>query len=136
MELILGPPGTGKTTTLLTIMEKEIEAGVDPSEIAFVSFTRKGAYEARDRVIQHFGFRPHELPYFRTLHSIAFRSVGATRARILGRNHFNEIGAMTGVPFRGYVKEDDPMDSAMGDKILFLIGYARNTVSDLYKVWD
>ena len=53
--LILGPPGTGKTTRLISIMEKEIARGVKPERIAFVSFTKKATEEAADRAAEKFG---------------------------------------------------------------------------------
>ena len=40
-----GPPGTGKTTTLINQVEKALAAGVLPNQIGFFSFTRKAAEE-------------------------------------------------------------------------------------------
>ena len=37
---LFGPPGTGKTTTLMNRIEKYIERGVRPNEIAYFSFTK------------------------------------------------------------------------------------------------
>ena len=50
---LLGPPGTGKTTTLLEYVEKEMES-VPIENIGYFSFTRKAANEARDRAIKKF----------------------------------------------------------------------------------
>jgi superfamily I DNA/RNA helicase len=41
--LIFGPPGTGKTTKLLGIVDEALSNGVNPSRIGFVSFSKKGS---------------------------------------------------------------------------------------------
>ena len=38
-----GPPGTGKTTTLMNIIEKSLDEGVAPEKIAFISFFCKSS---------------------------------------------------------------------------------------------
>ena len=72
IKIIFGPPGTGKTSYLLDILEKELQV-VSPKEIAYVSFTREGAYQGRDRAIKKFGYAEKLFPYFRTLNSLAFK---------------------------------------------------------------
>ena len=72
---IFGAPGCGKTTYLIEVL-KEVLQHHDPNEIAFVSFTRKGSYEGRDRAMEMFGFNEEDFPYFRTIHSLAFRDLG------------------------------------------------------------
>ena len=49
INIILGPPGTGKTENLLRIVDRELKNGTPPDRIAFVSFTTKATNEARDR---------------------------------------------------------------------------------------
>ena len=45
--IILGPPGTGKTTTLLNLSRSNfIQDGIRPKQIGYFSFTKKAATEA------------------------------------------------------------------------------------------
>ena len=46
---IFGPPGTGKTTTLLNRLDKWFSRGILPREVAYLSFTNKAVNEARNR---------------------------------------------------------------------------------------
>jgi len=54
VEIILGPPGTGKTTNLITRVAKLLEEGVPANRIAFLAFTRKAAQEAVTRACEKF----------------------------------------------------------------------------------
>ena len=39
-QIILGPPGTGKTSTLLGLLEEELDRGTCPEDIGFFTFTK------------------------------------------------------------------------------------------------
>jgi DNA helicase-2/ATP-dependent DNA helicase PcrA len=89
--IVLGPPGTGKTTTLLNEVDKHLK-NTDPNKIGFFSFTQKAAYEARDRAMEKFNFSEDDLPYFRTLHSLAFRRLGIKKEQVMQRRHYEDLG--------------------------------------------
>lgn len=112
-----GPPGTGKSTTLLGVVERYLAAGVDPENIVYTTFTRAGAYEARDRACRQFGLSPARLPHFRTLHSLCYQGVGGevmqpgdwcALAKELGLGFSLNFGPDEGVP-RGRTKGDGLM---------------------------
>jgi len=64
INIILGPPGTGKTENLLRIMDRELkEKTADPGEIAFVTFTTRAANEASQRAQEKFNLTEDDLPY-------------------------------------------------------------------------
>ena len=79
--IVLGPPGTGKTTTLLNEVDKYLKQ-TDPNKIGYFSFTQKAAHEARDRAMDKFNFSEDDLPYFRTLHSLAFKRLGIKKEEV------------------------------------------------------
>lgn len=138
MKIILGPPGTGKTTSLIRIIEEKLSQGVDPRRIAFVSFTRKGAYEARDRVMEKFGLTQDQLPFFKTLHSIAYNYPGDERYKILEDDHWDDLTRLLGMKFTGKMStEEMPTKGAnLGDRFVFLINFARSSLIPLKRVWS
>lgn len=106
VELILGPPGTGKTTTLLGIVDEELARGVAPGRIGYVTFTRRGAEEAVTRACARFGLERRALPHFRTLHSLCFRALGIARGDVLDGQRLQNFAAYAGVDLRGRWAED------------------------------
>ena len=60
---VQGLDGTAKSGIVLDCRsQEEIDDGVPPRQIAFVSLTRKGAQEARDRVVEQLDLFPEDLP--------------------------------------------------------------------------
>ena len=96
-KIILGPPGTGKTHTLLNRVEEELARGTPPDRIAFLAFTKKAATEARDRAMKKFDLEEQHLPYFRTLHSFAFHQLGLTKAEVMSRDNYKEFAQTFGM---------------------------------------
>jgi superfamily I DNA/RNA helicase len=111
--------------------------GVQPHEIAYVSFTRKAAQEAAGRAATRFGFDPQDLPHFRTIHSMAFRATGMAQQNVMQRADYREIAALLGVTFTGYTDPADgpAMPSREGDLILQWLAYAHARQLPLRQVW-
>ena len=65
-QVILGPPGTGKTSTLLGLIEDELEKGTEPERIGFFTFTKKAVKEGKERAMDKFNIGNKNLPFFRT----------------------------------------------------------------------
>lgn len=138
MNIILGPPGTGKTTRLLDLVEQYMESGVPPDRIGYFGFTRQAREEAVARACLRFGLHPSDLPYFRTLHSLAFLQVGATKEQLMGHAQYQEVADWLKVPpFWVQKSATGPFsDFGYGDKFLELIGIARITQRPLREVYN
>ena len=96
---IFGPPGCGKTTYLLNVVDESLTKGISSLSIGYFSFTRKAANEARDRAIQKFPQlnAKTDFPYFRTLHSLAFHCLGIKSDDIMQAEHFREFATQAGI---------------------------------------
>ena len=103
--IVLGPPGTGKTHTLLNEVDKCLKQ-TDPNKIGYFSFTQKAAYEARDRAMKKFDYTEDDLPYFRTLHSLAFRRLGIKKENVMQKRHYEDLGKKIDFPV-DYMEYDD-----------------------------
>ena len=89
--ILLGPPGTGKTETSIRTVESFLEKGVPPDKIGYFAFTRRANIEAKERAMARFNLASEDLPYFRTLHSLAYAQLGISRSQIMTRKHYEEV---------------------------------------------
>ena len=89
--IVLGPPGTGKTHTLLNKVQDYLK-NVDPDKIGYFAFTKKAANEAKARAMDKFNYTEDDLPYFRTLHSLAFRKLGINKDQVMQKRHYEDLG--------------------------------------------
>jgi len=133
---VFGPPGTGKTTHLLDIVDKAIRSGMEPERIAFMAFTRKAADEAATRAVARFGLPKERFPWFRTLHSMAFKTLGVQRNDIMQEAHYKELGYELGFTFSDLDSVCMvPAGTTLGDKVARLESLARLRCVGLEQQW-
>lgn len=136
-EIILGPPGTGKTSALLDQVTEELAAGTPPSRVAFVSFTRRAVEEAIHRATEKFGLTKKELPHFKTLHALCFGQLGLTPPQVFDGPHLRQFAQAAGIAVTGRRSIDGtPSDLCRGDRCLHVDHLARVRGISLRQEYD
>lgn len=147
IKIIVGPPGTGKTTRLIDVMEDEMSKGVEPEEIAYVSFTRRAAQVATTRCIENFLLQKDDFTWVRTIHSMAYRVNGFTRSQMMKTEDYQELGRLLSLTFtlkhewsrEALVIQDSDnglYNRESGDLFLFIYGFARARGITFRQAWD
>lgn len=136
--IILGPPGTGKTTTLLDEVDAALARGVPPHRIAYLTFTRRGAQEAIERACKKFNLRREDFPYFRTLHSLCFRELNMVNGSVLEGSRLRDFALYAGVPIssRGWSEDGTLAGFEVGDRVLFAENLSRVRCISLREQFD
>ncbi len=137
-EILLGPPGCGKTHSLLEIVEQSLEAGVEPEEIGLVSFTRRAAQEAIQRASERFGLDSQRFTWFRTTHSMCFRQLGLASSDVLQGRLLREFADWIGidVTWRRTLEEGTTLGFTEGDRILHMENLSRVRCVPLRQLYD
>jgi DNA helicase-2/ATP-dependent DNA helicase PcrA len=138
-KVLLGPPGTGKTTSLMTMIEEALNSGIQPEEIAFVSFTKKAVMEATERACSKFNFPRTRFPLFQTVHALCFKQLGLSKNAILNKQNYIELGEWLGYDLSSQYHVEDgamPSGSQPGDKLLFLDNIARVKCVSVRSIWQ
>jgi len=91
-EVVLGPPGCGKTTHLMAEVRAEILRERLPAAIAAVTFTRAAAKEIVRRVSTECSATPFDMPWVRTIHSMAYRLLGVERRGMMTPKAWQRFG--------------------------------------------
>jgi len=125
--LVLGGPGCGKTTELIRIIEGYLSKGVKPNRIGYLAFTRKAANEARDRVMKKFGFDEEDIPYFRTIHSLAFKALGVGADAVMNKKLFTQFAEYAGLELSVASEDDFFVQTTQDDKAIAALSLARIT---------
>lgn len=136
---IFGPPGCGKTTALMDILEEALRDGIHPSRIAVCSFSRKAINEFADRAVARFDVDRKQFTHMRTLHSTAFRALGINKDDVMSRKDYETLGAMMGEVFVSNARPDDgmllPWGYDKGTRYMAIIDRARYRMSTIEDEW-
>ncbi len=136
-QVILGPPGTGKTSTLLGLIEDELQNGTQPESIGFFTFTKKAVTEGKQRAMAKFSISDRDLPFFRTLHSLAFRQLGLTRESVVSNTDIKDLNEKLNLRLTGRTTTDDGHLFGMthDDRLAFIENLARMRNIPLEQQW-
>ena len=130
--IVLGPPGTGKTHTLLNKVDDYLKE-TDPDKVGYFAFTKKAANEAKERAMDKFILSEDDLPYFRTLHSLAFRRLGINKENVMQRRHYEDLGQKINLPldYNDYDEEETGLFTTKSDYLRIInLAKLRNITID------
>ena len=129
---VFGPPGTGKTTFLINQVDKEITSGVLPNKIGYFAFTKRASNEAKERASEKFKNLnvKKDFQNFRTLHSLAFQTLGIKRASMMDEQKYKDFSNIIGEDV-GVERDDDGFVKRINNSVLDQINLARSREMDL-----
>ena len=130
--IVLGPPGTGKTHTLLNKVDDYLKE-TDPDKVGYFAFTKKAANEAKERAMDKFNLGEDDLPYFRTLHSLAFKRLGINKENVMQRRHYEDLGQKINLPldYNDYDEEETGLFTTKSDYLRIInLAKLRNITID------
>jgi len=137
--IVLGPPGTGKTHTLLNKVDDYLKE-TDPDKVGYFAFTKKAANEAKERAMDKFNLSEDDLPYFRTLHSLAFRRLGINKENVMQRRHYEDLGQKINLPldYNDYDEEETGLFTTKSDylRIINLAKLRNITIDEQFNLGD
>lgn len=136
--ILFGPPGTGKTTTLLQVVRMRLKDGLTPDQVCFISFTKKATVEARERMMDQHNLTEDQVPWFRTLHSLAFQQIGMNRANVMGIGDWIKLADSLGlcITYKSLADDGSFQGQTVGDRLFFSENMARARCIPLKEYWE
>lgn len=140
--IIFGPPGTGKTTFLLSILGQAVKEDIPLTDIGYMSFTRSAVNEAKARAKNILAnAKDKDFTYFVTLHSLCFRLLNLHKEQIIsfgGNNkHAMDFCKAMGYSINSYLNGlDEETVISKDDRICLAEQKARNLCISLEKFYD
>jgi superfamily I DNA/RNA helicase len=114
------------------VVQQELDSGIHPADMGYFAFTRKAAIEAKERAIQKF---PHlnpdiDFPWFRTLHSLAYRCLGISNKDMMKPENYKEFAKEAGIDL-GIERGEEDFMVKVDHPVLNEINIARIRGEDL-----
>lgn len=135
MHKIFGTAGAGKTTFLINKLHTLFEQNVEPSRIAFVSFTNKAVNEITERCLIKFPqFKKNQFQHFRTIHSMCYQSLRMEK-KVIQHSEIVKLAESIGMQVSHFRSIEDGGGSKLGDKVIQIESLARLKMIDLEEQW-
>lgn len=133
---IFGTAGSGKTTFLINELHKLFESGVEPKEVAFVSFTNRAVNEITERCIEQFQeFNKENFLHFRTIHSMCYKTITREEKTVITQKELIQLAAGMGLQVSTFQCIEDGMGNKQGDKVINIESLSRLKMITLEDQW-
>lgn len=130
---VLGPPGCGKTTFLLSRF-RECLSYSSIEKLGYFSFSKQAAYEALERAQKHIDLSGNDRLVFSTLHSFTYRLLDLHREEVFNNHHERVFASRMGLT-RQWDNDQGVFAVTKDDRIAALVKYAAVTNTLIEEVW-